>query len=76
MQLFAGQVELLDEGRRRQGSLALAEARPLYGVEPPRPKLVIQTRSPDVVRDGLRARLVDDAGCTLAEGKDGFAPPF
>lgn len=51
MQLFAGEIELLDERRRRQGSLALSEASPLYGVEPPRPKLVIQTRSPDVVRD-------------------------
>ena len=28
------------------------------------------------VRDGLKARLVDEAGCTLSEGKSGFAPPF
>ena len=51
MELLAGEVELLDEVKPPQGALALGEPSPLYGVDAPRPKLVIQTRSPDVVRD-------------------------
>ena len=63
MELFAGEVELLDEGSKSQASLALGEASPLYGVEPPRPKLVIQTRSPDVVRDiDLFMKIVANGG--------------
>lgn len=80
MQLFAGEIELLKEGGRSQGSFALAEASPLYGVERLGCEgddfVVEYLRHYESVRDGLRSRLVDEAGCTLAEGKDGFAPPF
>ncbi len=54
LEVFAGCVALEDAGREAempQGALVLAESSPLYGVDAPRPKLVVQTRSPDVVRD-------------------------
>ena len=54
LEVFAGCIALEDAGREAempQGALVLEESSPLYGVDAPRPKLVVQTRSPDVVRD-------------------------
>lgn len=50
-------------GPESQGALVVAEPLPLYGVGEPRPKLVIQTRSPDVVRDiDLFRKIVANGG--------------
>ena len=51
MEVMAGEVELQAEPSIPQGAMRLGEPSTVYGVDPPRPKLVIQTRSPDVIRD-------------------------